>query len=250
MKKILTLSLLLFALSFSTWAKADTKVYELRIYHCFDGRRPALIKRFKDHTRRIFEKHGMENIGYWLPTSDDMKNDLIYMLAYPSMEAREAAWKAFGADPEWQKVAADSQIDGKIVRAVDNTFLKLEPSLVKKLKLKAENPSRIFELRSYFCYPGKFPNIVKRFDDGTVSIFKRVGFENIAYWSSIEKEGKQPHLVYIIAHESEAAAKENWKKFGADPEWKTLKANSELGGKIVEHVESIYMEPLPFSKIR
>ena len=230
--------------------KTDTKIYELRVYHCHDGRRDALIARFQDHTTKIFENHGMENVAYWLPTSPDMPNDLIYMLSYPSMEARDASWKAFMDDPEWKKVWADSKKDGDIVASVDSKFLEMEPELTKKLKLNAKSPERTFELRSYYCLPGRYPNIVARFRDHTIKIFKSHNMENIAYWGSIEKDNKQPHLVYIIAHESEAGAKESWDAFRVDPKWKAAQKASELDGKIVEKVVSVMMKPLPFSRLR
>jgi hypothetical protein len=230
--------------------KEDTRVYELRVYHWHEGRRDALIARFQNHTTRIFENHGMENVAYWLPTSPEMKNDLIYMLSYPSMEARDASWKAFMADPEWQKVSKESQIDGNIVAGVDSKFLKMEPELTKKLKLTAKSPERTFELRSYYCLPGRYPNIVARFRDHTRKIFESNGMENIAYWGTIEKDNVQPHLVYVIAHESEEAAKTSWDSFSADPKWKAAQAASELDGKIVEKVVSVMMKPLPFSKLR
>jgi predicted nuclease of predicted toxin-antitoxin system len=228
----------------------NTRVYELRVYHCNEGKREALIARFQNHTTRIFENHGMENVAYWLPTSPDMKNDLIYMLSYPSMEARDASWKAFMADPEWQKVWAESKKDGDIVATVDSKFLKLETELTKKLKLTAKSPERIFELRSYYCLPGRYSNIVARFRDHTREIFESHGMENIAYWGSIEKDDIQPHLVYIIAHKSEEGAKASWASFRTDPKWKAAQTASELDGKIVEKVVSVMMKPLPFSKLR
>jgi hypothetical protein len=230
--------------------KTNTKVYELRVYHCHAGRRDALIARFQNHTTKIFEKHGMENVAYWLPTAPDMKNDLIYMLSYPSMEARDASWKAFMEDPEWKQVWADSKKDGDIVASVDSKFLKLEPSLTTKIKVKAKSPERTFELRSYYCLPGKYPNIVARFRDHTRKIFEGNGIENVAYWSSIEKDGVQPHLVYIIAHESEEGAKASWASFRADPSWKIAQKASEVDGKIVEKVVSVMMKPLPFSRLK
>ncbi len=250
MKSIIITLLFIGTMFTSNATKPDTRVYELRVYHCHDGRRPALIKRFQDHTTRIFENHGMENVAYWLPTSDDMKNDLIYMLSYPSMEARNASWKAFMADPEWQKVWADSKKNGDIVASVDSKFLKIEPELTKKLKLKAEDPERVFELRSYYCLPGRYPNIVARFRDHTRKIFEDNGIQNIAYWGTIDEKQEQPHLVYIIAHESLDGASQSWDAFRKDPKWIAAKTASEADGKIVERVESIFMEPLPFSKLK
>ncbi|MFT6879300.1 MAG: hypothetical protein ACI9QN_001193 [Arcticibacterium sp.] len=244
------IGLVFMLISFSTIAKEDTRVYELRTYHCHDGRRDALISRFENFTTKIFERHGMENIAYWLPTKDEMSNDLIYMLAYPTMEARDASWKAFMADEEWQKVWADSKKDGNIVESVDSKFLKIEDQLTKNFKLKAKSPERVFELRSYFCLPERYPNIVARFRDHTRKIFKKHDMENVAYWASIEKEGKQPHLVYIIAHKNEWASKRAWNAFRVDPNWKAVQKASEIDGKIVEEVVSVMMKPLSFSKLK
>jgi hypothetical protein len=113
-------------------ADADT-VYELRVYHCFEGKLPDLLKRFREHTTKIFEKHSMKNIAYWTPMDEPQKsNTLIYILAHSSREAAAANWKAFSADPEWQSVQKASEANGKIVEKVDSTFMTLtdfSPSL-------------------------------------------------------------------------------------------------------------------------
>ena len=101
-------------------------VYELRVYHCSEGKLPDLLKRFREHTTRIFEKHGMKNIAYWTPMDEPQKsNTLIYILAHASREAAAANWKAFSADPEWQSVQKASEANGKIVEKVDSTFMIL-----------------------------------------------------------------------------------------------------------------------------
>jgi hypothetical protein len=100
--------------------------YELRVYHCYEGKLPDLLKRFREHSTRIFEKHGMKNVAYWTPMDDPQKsNTLIYILAHPSREAAAANWKAFSADPEWQSVQKASEANGKIVEKVDSTFMVL-----------------------------------------------------------------------------------------------------------------------------
>jgi hypothetical protein len=105
-------------------ARAEERVFELRTYHCFPGKLEALHKRFREHTNTIFVKHGMSLIGYWTPTEGELAGKtLIYMLAYPSMAAREASWKAFRDDPDWQKAREESEKDGKIVEKVDSVYL-------------------------------------------------------------------------------------------------------------------------------
>lgn len=101
-------------------------VYELRVYHANEGKLDDLLKRFREHTTRIFEKHGMKNVAYWTPLDDPLKGKtLIYILAHPSREAAVGNWKAFSDDPEWQKVRDASEINGKLVEKVDSTFMML-----------------------------------------------------------------------------------------------------------------------------
>ncbi len=120
---------LLFLLS----AAAFGKIYELRTYTTEPGKLEALKARFRDHTIRIFNKHGMESIGYWVPEDPARSsNTLIYILAHPSREAAEKNWKEFQDDPEWKKVAAESEANGKIVQKVDRVWM--DPTEFSKLK--------------------------------------------------------------------------------------------------------------------
>ncbi len=99
-------------------------IYELRVYHCYEGKLPDLLKRFREHTTKIFERHGLKNIAYWVPLDDPAKsNTLIYILAHSSREAAAANWKAFQADPEWIEVRDKSEANGKIVEKVDSTYM-------------------------------------------------------------------------------------------------------------------------------
>src|ERR1700720_4427762 len=101
---------------------ASTTVYELRVYHTYEGKLNDLLKRFREHTTKLFEKHGIKNIAYWIPTEDPLKGKtLSYIIAHPSREAATANWKAFGDDPEWKQVQAASEANGKIVEKVDST---------------------------------------------------------------------------------------------------------------------------------
>jgi hypothetical protein len=105
---------------------ADNSVYELRVYTAAEGKLPELLKRFRDHTRKLFERHGMKNVAYWTATDDPKKaNTLVYILKYPSREAATASWKAFQDDPEWQQVRNKSEENGKLVDHVDSTFMVL-----------------------------------------------------------------------------------------------------------------------------
>jgi hypothetical protein len=100
------------------------RVFEIRTYHTLPGRLDALHKRFREHTMKVFEKHGMTNVAYWtFQDSPAKENTLIYVISHASREQAKANWAAFSADPEWQKIAADSQVDGKIVERVESVFV-------------------------------------------------------------------------------------------------------------------------------
>src|ERR1700754_3982995 len=86
----------------SSAADIDPRVFEMRTYHAAPGKLDDLNARFRNHTVKLFEKHGMTNIGYWTPIENN-DNLLVYVLAYPSKEARETAWKEFQADEDWKK---------------------------------------------------------------------------------------------------------------------------------------------------
>ena len=109
---------------FTSSAQDGGKVFELRIYQSTPGNLDNLNARFRDHTLRIFEKHGMENIGYWTPTSEEEREDtLVYIIAHDSQEAADASWRAFGQDPEWQEVAEASNANGQILAGVERRYM-------------------------------------------------------------------------------------------------------------------------------
>jgi NIPSNAP protein len=103
---------------------AGAKVYELRTYTAPEGKLEELHARFKNHTMRIFKKHNMTSVAYFRPEDSPLKeNTLIYLISHPSREAAKENWAAFQKDPEWQKVAQESQVNGKIVAKVESVFL-------------------------------------------------------------------------------------------------------------------------------
>ncbi len=98
------------------------RVFEMRTYHTHEGKLEDLHARFRNHTNALFVKHGMSLIGYWTP--EDQPETLVYILAYPSKEAREKAWKGFIDDPEWKAAFEASRKDGPLVKKVESSFLQ------------------------------------------------------------------------------------------------------------------------------
>jgi hypothetical protein len=106
-------------------AQGRGKVFELRTYTSPEGRLNDLVARFRNDTLRIFAKHGMENVGYWLPTdAPASSNTLIYILAHDSRDAATKSWAAFREDPEWKAVTERTQANGPIVAKVESVFLE------------------------------------------------------------------------------------------------------------------------------
>lgn len=101
--------------------EAKPMVYELRTYTTAEGRLPDLHARFRDHTMKLFEKHGMKNVIYWTPA--DKENTLVYVVAHKNREAADKSWQGFRDDPEWKKVFAESRKDGPIVTKVEKQYL-------------------------------------------------------------------------------------------------------------------------------
>lgn len=114
-----------FAYAFAAPAGGAGRVFEMRTYHTHPGRLDALNARFRDHTNRLFQKHGIELVGYWTPQDEkDGKDEtLVYILAYPSRDAAKASWKAFQEDPAWKTAKEASEKDGPIVKKVESVFL-------------------------------------------------------------------------------------------------------------------------------
>jgi hypothetical protein len=123
MKKLILTALLGLTMNIMSSAQNSGHVFELRTYTCNEGKLPDLLKRFREHTMEIFERHHMHNVGYWIPADEPLHSTtLIYMISHESREAATANWKAFREDPEWQKVSKASEENGKIVKKVDSVF--------------------------------------------------------------------------------------------------------------------------------
>lgn len=111
--------------------------------------------------------------------------------------------------------------------------------------------TRVFEMRTYHTYPGKLDALNARFRDHTCDLFKKHGMELVGFWTpKDEKDGKGATLVYLLAFPSREAANESWAKFRDDPEWAKARDASEKDGKIVEKIESVYLDPTDYSAVK
>jgi hypothetical protein len=236
----------------ATAADKDTRVYELRTYYAPAGKLDALHARFRDHTMKLFEKHGMTNIGYWVPL-ENPDHKLIYLLAYPDRQARERSWKAFQADPEWQKVKKATEANGPIVAKVDNIYLQAtdySPAIKP-----SKDGTRVFELRTYTASKGNLASLNTRFRDHTMKLFEKHGMTNIGYWVPLkDQKGADETLIYLLAHQSLDAAKASFAAFRADPAWiASRKASEEKAGgplTVKDGVKSVYLKATDYSPMK
>jgi len=227
-------------------AEPDSRCYELRVYYSAPGKLDALESRFREHTCQLFEKHGLANVGYWVPL-DNTDNKLVYIISSRSREAHDKAWKEFMADPEWKKVAQETESNGKLVEKVDSIFLKatdFSPAIVPS----GTQTPRCFELRTYTAASGKMDTLLARFRDHTLALFTKHAMTHIGYWTRTGEGTNQ--LIYILAHQSKDAAAESFQNFRADPAWIEAKKTSEANGSLTDKVESVFMAPLDFSAIK
>lgn len=235
-------------LSFAPPAVAD--VYELRTYTTEEGKLDALNARFRDHTVKLFKKHGIESVGYWVPTDGEKsKNTLIYVLKHKSREAAAASFKAFAADPEWKKAAKESQKDGKILAKKPESVFMETTDYSPTWKHEEGDDDDVFELRIYKAAEGKLGKLDARFRDHTIKIFASHGMHSVAYWHPTDEPDSKDTLIYILKYDSRDAAKAGWKAFGSDPAWKKAAAESGVG-RLAKSPDSIYMKATDYSAIR
>jgi hypothetical protein len=235
--------------AFAADAAKDSRCYELRVYHTAEGKLDALNARFRDHTCKLFEKHGITNVGYWLPL-ENPEHKLYYIVSYPSREARESSWKAFMADPDWKAAFAESEKDGKLVLKVDSTFMHAT-DFSPEIKPGESKEPRVFELRTYTTTPGNLARLHDRFRDHTMALFKKHGMTNFGYWAlDADQKGASDTLVYLLAHKSKEDREASFKAFRDDPDWIAVKDASEkdVGSLTVKDgVQSVLMKPTDYS---
>ena len=238
-------------------AAEDARIFELRIYTCAPGKLPDLLKRFREHTCKLFEKHGMENLGYWVPVDPENGSEttLYYILAHKSREAAKESFAAFGKDPEWQAARDAGEVGGKILaRPPESIFMKAT-DYSPAIRTGAEGGERAFELRIYQTPEGKLDALHTRFRDHTMKLFTKHGMTHIGYWQPVDADkGAATKLIYILAHASKEAGLASFTAFRADPDWVKAKAESEKDGSLTvdppNGVRSIYMKATDFSPIK
>jgi hypothetical protein len=227
-------------------------IYELRIYAANEDRLGHLIKRFRNHTDRLFRKHHMESVGYWLPTDGTprQRRKFVYILKHPSRYAAYKNWTAFSNDREWEAVLDKPEFRSLLSERPTSVFMN-----INDYSAKASNPiskaGGIYELRTYTANPGKLPALNARFRSHTTGLFKKHGMGNIGYWTPFDRPESANTLIYLIHHANRQQADANWRAFDSDPAWQKVARDSQRKGKFLsQSPQRLYLKALDFSPLK
>ncbi len=230
---------------------SKAELYEMRVYYAPEGKLDELHARFRNHTLKLFEKHGIKNIGYFVPEGANPERKLVYLLAYPDRDARNRAWKDFMSDPDWQKAHKESEKNGSLVAKIEEAFLKAT-DYSPKPKIEGKG-GRVFEMRTYTTPDGKLENLNARFRNHTLKLFEKHGMENVIYWTKTpDQKDASKTLIYLLAHKDRDAAKKSFDAFRQDPDWLKAKTESEKGGSLTvpNGVKSEFLVPTDYSPLK
>lgn len=210
---------------------APNKLYELRIYVAAPGKLPDLHARFRDHTLRLFAKHGIENVYYWTISEgaegDDPANTLVYLVAHKDRASADAAWKAFLADPDWQAVSRASEANGPLLAQPPQSIYlnKVDVGVAVPPIGQGGARGRIFELRQYNVGEAGLPETVERMRFGEAALFGKHGMQPIEFWTAADNSA----FIYLLAHKDREAAKASWQTFFAEMRDFMAKFNARPG---------------------
>ena len=234
------------------------RLYDFRVFQASPGNLDALHARIRDHQIPLLEQHGIFTQGVFVPAGEN-PNQFVYLLTAAEESVPMAkGWIEFGEDPKWLEVlaATDKDKNGKLVAREGYQRLRtIHWSPVFKPE-HAPKP-RVFELRTYMCPDhGKRVALQRRFRDHTMKLFAKHGMQNIVYWVPDDGEPEAlQKLVYLLGHESQAAAKKSFEAFRSDPDWLAAKKASEeaAGGSLTnpeKGVVSEFLEATEYSPLK
>ncbi len=208
-------------------------IYEARSYYAIGGKIGGLIERMKTRIQPIFARHGMEALGYWIEDIGE-GNKLFFILKFADFADREARWKAFMADPDFQALKSEPLV----MDYIENRLLRLT-----SYSPEPNTNDPIVEVRIYDTLPGRFQKLHDRFTNHTLEIFQRHGIRSIGYWT--EEVGTGSRLFYMTGYDDFGSRQQKWSAFMADPDWQKARADSEADGPIIKKLSCAFLTRLP-----
>ena len=226
----------------------ETRLFELRTYHTTSSKLDALHDRFRNHTIRLMARHGIECVGFWVPR-ENPGNNLIVLHAYPSAAARTASWERFAIDPEWRKIKAVSEADGKLVNRIDEVILG-PTDFCPVVTATNAGENRCFELR---IIRGGNPAVAAaRCRDHALKLFARHGLTHVGSWTPTGgKMASGVALVSLIACPSAAEREKAIRSFRDDPFWSTVATAADPGWQAMQDGgDCLVLTPTDYSNLK
>lgn len=233
----------------------DMVQYDFTTLIAKPGKLDAVHDWLRAHQEDVFAKHGATNIAYLVPAGPNPDNKILAIHRYPSMPALLRASRDIKADPLWKPMDTAENTPDLLLEEASLLRLTTTDYSPDFTPTKSPEP-RIFELRTYTCpSPEKLFYLHDRFRKHTMKLFTKHGMENLIYWHPMDGELWDVQLVYLLAHGSEAAAKESFANFRADPDWIAAKKASEekAGGSLTNPDKGVVSEfflPTDYSPLR
>ena len=227
-------------------------LYELRIYSANEGRHGALIRRFREHTERIFRKHRLESSGYWIPTGGPAKKRrrFVYLLKHPSRYVAYRNWVSFFNDREWEAVLDQPEFQGLLSHRPESIFL-LENDYSSFKEVAIGQPGGVYEFRTYVAQPGRLEDLNRHFREHVTRLCEKHGIRSLGYWTPFDRPESGNTLVSLVHHANPEEVEMNWQSVLADPEWdRVLLASDGDGGLLAKPPEGIYLRGLGFSDLK
>jgi hypothetical protein len=242
-------------------AEHPLSLFDFRVLQASPGKLDALHARLRDQQIPFLEQHGIFTLGVFVPAGEN-PNQLVYLLTgADGLGTMTEGWADLREDPKWLHVVAETDKDGRLVAQESHQQLrftawspKFPPD--KPAQPQAEPNPRVFELRTYTCPDRrKHSALMRRFREHTMNLFAKHGMTNIVYWVPDEEPESWSRLVYLLAHDSQDAARKSFEAFRSDPEWLAAKKASEevAGGSLTnpdKGVVSEFLTPAEYSPLK
>jgi hypothetical protein len=227
-------------------------LYELRHYDVRSSRGLEQVnQRFADHTLPIWDRIGIQPVGFWTAILGGPIPRLTYMLAWDDLAQRQAQWDAFEEDDEWRRVRRDTNaaMGGSPIHTLTSSILK--PTAYSRAPRRDNQPSRltggIFELRTYaFDETAKLAQAVDWFGARIAPAFEEHGLYAMGHWTTYL--GVAPRMTIMLVFENLAHRERAWASFYTDPAWPDRQDGLYPEGKpLIAGIDSVVFKGTDFS---
>jgi len=229
-------------------AEPEPAVYELRTYVCEPARLADLQSQFRDHTVKLFARHGMQVIGCWTPLEGPAaETTLLVLLEHPSRAAATSAWQAVIHDPEWKQIASDLEKNqGRLLARPPESVFLTQTDYSPRIGLPVAG--KVYELRTYTAPESRLPDLNTRFRDHTMELFRKHGIVNFGYWTPADPPRSENTLIYLLEYDSRESARTAFSAFLADPVWQAARDASQKNGPLTtKRPDSLFLKLTDFS---